>query len=103
MQEASSLTGIDRVEPDAGLRVVIAHDFMETYGGAERVLAEMAQAFPTAPVVAILGREEVPERVGVAAPFISLLPQSDPLFRHYRLLAPVLPAIVDRLKLPEAD
>ena len=42
------------------MRVVIAHDFMETYGGAERVTAQMARAFPDAPVVAILGREASP-------------------------------------------
>ena len=41
------------------MRVVIAHDFMETYGDAERVTEQMALAFPDAPVVAILGREDV--------------------------------------------
>jgi glycosyltransferase involved in cell wall biosynthesis len=83
--------------------VVITHDFMETYGGAERVTAEMAIAFPEAPVVAILGREEVAERMGVADRFTSILPPRPGLLRNYRLLAPVLGALADRRRLPEAD
>jgi len=85
------------------LRVVIAHDFMETYGGAERVTEQMARAFPDAPVVAILGREAVAERMGVGERFRSLLPERPTLLRHYRLLTPALPALVDRRRLPHAD
>ena len=85
------------------MRVVIAHDFMETYGGAERVTEEMARAFPDAPVVAILGREEIARRMGVADRFRSLLPDRSPLLRHYRLLTPAFPTLVDRWRLPEAD
>ena len=85
------------------VRVVIGHDFMETYGGAERIVAEMAQVFPDAPVIAITGRPEVAQRMGVADRFISLLPPHPTLLRNYRLLAPLMPAIVDRFRLPEAD
>ena len=60
------------VEQPGGDLSVIVHDFMETYGGAERVLCEIAKAFPEAPVVAILGRTEVAERMGVADRFTSL-------------------------------
>ncbi len=76
---------------------------METYGGAERVTAEMAKAFPEAPVVAILGREDVAARMGVADRFQSLLPPRPALLRRYRLLTPVLGAYADRRRLPAAD
>jgi glycosyltransferase involved in cell wall biosynthesis len=85
------------------VRVLITHDFMETYGGAERVTAEMALAFPEAPVVAILGSREVAARMGVEDRFRSLLPARPALLRHYRALTPVLGAFADRVKLPEAD
>lgn len=85
------------------MRVVIAHDFMETYGGAERVTAEMARAFPDAPVVAILGREAVAARMGVAERFRSILPPRPGLLRHYRLLTPALGAFADSRRLPAAD
>jgi glycosyltransferase involved in cell wall biosynthesis len=84
-------------------RVVITHDFMETYGGAERVTAEMATAFPDAPVVAILGREDVAERMGVGDRFRSLLKPRPALLRHYRYLAPLFGAYTDHVKLAEAD
>lgn len=88
---------------DARPSVLITHDFMETYGGAERVTAEMALAFPQAQVVAILGRREVAERMGVADRFRSLLPPRPALLEHYRYLTPVLGAYTDRVRLPEAD
>lgn len=84
-------------------RVVIAHDFTEAYGGAERILAELARAFPAAPVYSILGRREVAARIGVAERFRSLLPEREPLLRHYRLLAPAYPPFVASRRLPEAD
>jgi glycosyltransferase involved in cell wall biosynthesis len=83
--------------------VTIVHDFMETYGGAERVTAEMARAFPEASVVAILGRPSVAKRMGVEDRFRSILPARPALLRHYRLLTPGLGALTDTLRLPAAD
>ena len=85
------------------LRVAIAHDFMEAYGGAERVTQELAAAFPEAPVTAILGRESVAERMGVLDRFRSVLPPRRVLLRHYRLLAPGFPGLVRWSELDEAD
>ena len=87
----------------AGPRVVIAHDFMETYGGAERITAEIALAFPDAPVFALLGRRSVARRMGVAERFTSLLPARRRLLGRYRLLAPLFPLLADRLRVPPAD
>jgi glycosyltransferase involved in cell wall biosynthesis len=85
------------------MRVVIAHDFMETYGGAERVTQELAALYPDAPVYAILGRQEVADRMGVGDRFHSLLTPREPLLRHYRVLAPAFPRHLARTRLPEAD
>src|SRR5665811_797808 len=84
-------------------QVIITHDFMETYGGAERVTAEMARAFPEAPVVALLGRAEVAARMGVEDRFRSILPARPSLLRHYRLLTQVLGTLADRRRLPSAE
>jgi glycosyltransferase involved in cell wall biosynthesis len=83
--------------------VVIAHDFMETYGGAERVTEELARCFPDAPVVAILGRPSVAARMNVGDRFQSLLPARPALLQSYRMLAPAFPALVDRHRLPDAE
>jgi glycosyltransferase involved in cell wall biosynthesis len=82
---------------------VIAHDFCETYGGAERVPAALAPAFPSAELWTILGRSEVARRMGFEGRFHSLLPERPALLRSYRTLTPVLPALVARSKLPECD
>ena len=84
-------------------RVVIVHDFMETYGGAERVTAELAAAYPDAPVYALLGRLEVAQRMGIADRFHSIVAPRRRILRDYRLLAPLWPRIVESAVLPEAD
>ena len=76
---------------------------METYGGAERVTEEFARAFPDAPVYAVLGRPSVARRMRVEDRFTSVLAPRPRVLRHYRLLAPLFPAIVDAARLPEAD
>jgi glycosyltransferase involved in cell wall biosynthesis len=76
---------------------------METYGGAERVTQELAALYPDAPVFAILGRQEVADRMGVGDRFHSLMTPREPLLRHYRMLAPWFPRYLDRVRLPEAD
>lgn len=86
-----------------GLRVVFGHDFAEVYGGAERIIAEAAAMFPDAPFWAVLGRGSVARRIGVEDRFHTLLAGRPVLLRHYRLLAPILPAIVGSARLPEAD
>ncbi len=85
------------------MRVLIAHDFMEAFGGAERVTAEIAAVFPDAPVYAILSRPDVAERMGVADRLTTLLPANRSLLQRYRTLAPLYPAIVKSARLPETD
>jgi glycosyltransferase involved in cell wall biosynthesis len=67
------------------------------------VTAEIAQAFPEAPVYAILGRGSVAARMGVSDRVVRMLPPRDRLLRHYRSLAPVYPALVRSWRLPAAD
>lgn len=93
--------GLD--DTDGRPSVIIAHDFAETYGGAERIIAAAAAVLPDAQLWAIAGRRSVAERMGVADRFHTVLPERGLLLRHYRALAPVYPAIVGFRKLPAAD
>jgi glycosyltransferase involved in cell wall biosynthesis len=85
------------------VKTVIAHDFTETYGGAERIIAAAAEVLPDAPFYSIVGRRSVADRMGVGDRFHSILPESDALFERYRLLAPAYQALVRARRLPEAD
>jgi glycosyltransferase involved in cell wall biosynthesis len=84
-------------------RVLIAHDFSTAYGGAERIAASIAEAFPDAPFWSILAREEVVRRMGVADRAASMLPQRPFLQEHFRMLAPLYPLLVRSRSLPAAD
>lgn len=87
----------------AELGVVIAHDFAETFGGAERISAAIAATFPHAEFWSLYGRREVAARMGVADRFHSILPDGRTVRQRYRSLAPVYPAIVKLRTLPAAD
>jgi glycosyltransferase involved in cell wall biosynthesis len=84
-------------------RTTIAHDFTEVYGGAERIIATAAAVLPEAPFWAIAGRQSVAERMGVADRFNTILPERELVLSHYRLLAPLYPALVRTRSLPDAD
>jgi glycosyltransferase involved in cell wall biosynthesis len=84
-------------------RVVIAHDNLWWYGGAERIAATIAAAFPGAPFWTILGRREVAERMGIADRTRMVLPESRAVLAAYRALTPLYPAILRARRLPEAD
>lgn len=83
--------------------MVIAHDNLWWYGGAERIAATIAMAFPDAPFWTVLGRREVAERMGVAERTRMLLPESRPVLAAYRAMTPLYPAIVRSRRLPAAD
>lgn len=86
-----------------GARVAITHDFMETYGGAERVTAEMAATFPDAAVHALLARPAVAVRMGVADRTTSLVAPREVLLARYRLGAGLWGHYADRVRLPPVD
>jgi glycosyltransferase involved in cell wall biosynthesis len=88
---------------DIGMRVVITHDFMEAYGGAERVTAEMAALFPDARVVAFLARPEVAARMGIGDRTRSLVAPRERILRRYRLGAALWGPYADAIRLEDAD
>jgi glycosyltransferase involved in cell wall biosynthesis len=85
------------------LNAVIAHDFTEVYGGAERIVASIAEVFPDAPFWSILGHPSVTRRMGIGDRAHTVLPSRERLVRGYRALTPLYPAIVRSRRLPAAD
>jgi glycosyltransferase involved in cell wall biosynthesis len=85
------------------VNVVIAHDFTEVYGGAERIVASIAEVFPEAPFWSILGYPSVTRRMGIGDRAHTVLPSRKRLVRGFRALTPFYPAIVRARRLPAAD
>jgi len=82
--------------------VLVAHDFAEAFGGAERVCGELGDLFATSTLWTIAGRDSVVERMGFTE-HRSLLPSRGWILRHYRALTPIYPALVRARDLPDAD
>lgn len=86
------------------MRVALVHDYLNQRGGAERVFAHFARAWPEAPVFTALYDERVagdliaPERVRTS--FIAHLPAANRAFRYY---APLYPRAFESFDLSEYD
>jgi glycosyltransferase involved in cell wall biosynthesis len=74
------------------LRVALVHDYLNQRGGAERVFAHIARAYPDAPVYTALfdPREtgDLIERARVRTSYLSKVPGAN---RYFRYLAPLYP------------
>lgn len=81
--------------------IALAHHWLVTYRGGERVLSEFRELFPTAPLATlVLTRGDIPEKIIGEVPSTSPL-QSIPLLgKHYKLLLPVHPWAFSRITLP---
>ena len=100
----SSSGGRESVDAEIGsLRIALAHDYLTQHGGAERVVLDLAAAFPGAPIFSALY-----DRDGTFPEFGSHLIRTSglnkiPLLRHHHRLAfPLLAPAVSRMRI-DAD
>ncbi len=75
--------------------MLIVHDYAYEFGGAERVTAALACAFPQARLLAVGGNDHVFERMGVLERVETVLARGR-FERSYRSLAPLMPRLVRR-------
>jgi glycosyltransferase involved in cell wall biosynthesis len=86
------------------MRVALVHDYLNQRGGAERVFAQIARAYPEAPVYTSIVDSEVtgdliaPERV--RASVLQRLPWNG---HYFRALAPLYPRIFESMDLGAYD
>ena len=90
----AKLVAESRLQPAAGLRVALVHEWLETYAGSERVLEQLLQCFPTADIFAVVDFMPKAERGFlqgriVRTSFIQRLPFARRLFRNYLGLMPL--------------
>ncbi len=91
-------------EPENGLDVTLAHDYLLVMRGAERTFAAMADMYPGAPIFTLLYDAD-----GTGGRFAGREVHASPLNRlgigqqHFRRLLPLYPWAVRRLTLPQSD
>lgn len=86
-------------------KVVIVHDFLVAYGGAERVLREVADMFPDAPIYTLLyDTELMGDKFSDRTIHTSILQKIPKFFRRrYRWLLPFFPSSVEAFDLRDFD
>lgn len=87
------------------MKVALVHDYLIRFGGAERVLLELAKMFPEAPIYTFLYDQE---KMGKWFPAKRVRPsflQKFPKFlrRRHRWLLPLMPVIPETFDLREFD
>jgi len=86
------------------LRIALVHDYLNQRGGAERVFAHIARAYPDAPVFTALYDErqtgDLIARSRVRTSFLANIPQAN---RYFRYLAPLYPAAFERFDFSHYD
>ncbi len=76
------------------MKIALIHDWLITYGGAERVLKEIFSLFPDADVFTLISDADCLEQIGIPAlrvkdSFIAKLPKAKTKYRSYLALFPL--------------
>lgn len=87
------------------MQIALVHDFLTRLGGAERVLAVLAEMFPRAPIFTLLYDES---KVGSIFPRLNIFPsrlQHLPTIvrKHHRYLLPLMPRVVEEWDFSKFD
>lgn len=86
-------------------RVALVHDFLVSYGGAERVLRQLADMYPEAPIYTLLVNPELVEGHfkgrDIRTSWLGKMPRF--IQKRYRLFLPFFPSAVESLDLREFD
>lgn len=85
------------------MRIAIIHDHLMQFGGAERVLLALHQAFPQADIFTLVKNKETLQRLGnlkTHTTFIQNMPGGE---RFYKWYLPLMPVAWERLDLSNFD
>lgn len=85
-------------------RIAIVHDWIVSFGGAERVLIEVHRLFPTAPIFTLFWEKgSTPEELDDALIIPSVLQRFPRALANYQSLLPLYPYAVEQFDLSRFD
>lgn len=88
-----------------GKKVALVHDFLVSYGGAERVFQDLCELYPEAPIYTLLADPKLIEKRlkgrEIRTSWLGKMPRF--IQKRYRLFLPFFPAAVESLDLREFD
>ena len=89
----------------AGLRIAVIHDWLYTFGGAERVLSAILRCLPGADVFTLFDvlPEDDRKAIGFGKAQCSFLQRMPGIARRHRLYLPLMPLAIEQFDLSEYD
>ena len=86
-------------------RIALIHDRLNVRGGAERVLEELAGMYPAAPIYTLIYKPELFASTPIGRHEVrsSIIGKFPGAADHHRIYTPIMPLIIDRLRLHEFD
>ena len=86
------------------MRIALVHDYLNQYGGAERVLEALAELFPNAPIYTLIYDRKITDRILPGRKIRASFLQKFPFVKsHHRFFPPLMPLAVERFDLSEYD
>jgi glycosyltransferase involved in cell wall biosynthesis len=86
------------------MKVALVHDYLNQYGGAEKVLEIFAEIFPNAPIYTLIYDPGLAARILPGKEIRASFLQKIPFARsHHRLFPPLMPFAVERFDLSDYD
>lgn len=86
------------------MRVALVHDYLNQYGGAEKVLEAFLEIFPDAPIYTLLYDKRIVDKFfpknKIRASFLQRMPF---IKKHHRIFPPLMPLAVEKLNLSDYD
>ncbi len=86
------------------MRIALVHDYLNQYGGAEKVLEALTEAFPNAPIYTLIFDPDLVNNIlpgkEIRASFLQKFPFA---ISHHRLFPPLMPFAVERFDFSEFD
>ncbi len=87
------------------MRVALVHDWLVIYGGAERVLEQLINLFPSADIFSLIDFVPDAQRgfLGGRRPHTSAMQRIPGVAKHYRKLLPLMPYHIEQFDLSAYD
>jgi len=86
------------------MRVALVHDYLNQYGGAEKVLEVFAEIFPNAPIYTLICDKKIADRIfpkkDIRTSFLQKIPF---IKKHHRFFPPLMPLAIEKMDLSDFD
>jgi len=86
------------------MRIALVHDYLNQYGGAEKVLEAFTEAFPDAPIYTLVYDPDLVKRIlpgkEIRASFLQKIPFA---VSHHRLFPPLMPLAIEKFDFSDFD